>query len=187
MPKTIDYRKAPGLNYSALKLIDKSPKHFKHFLDAGGTPDSAAYAQGRAMHSALLEPHKFNNDYIIQPPQFKMRSGKAWEAFLEANPDKTILKLDDYSSVLECARIVKEDPIAKKFFTKKFKFEHSIFWEYRGIACKSQLDISGPNLADYKSSIDVKPSEFCKSSWRYGYHVQFAFYQMAFEAETGER
>jgi hypothetical protein len=83
-----EYAALPRTNWSSLKHVGVSPAHYAHEVDVP-SPPTASMAAGNAFHTALLEPHLFETRYVVW--QGERRQGKAWEAFVEANPTRTIL------------------------------------------------------------------------------------------------
>lgn len=61
-----EYRAVDAIHISQLKVMDRSPLHFKHALDNPRKP-SAAMLIGTAVHHAILEPDKFKTDYTTIP------------------------------------------------------------------------------------------------------------------------
>jgi exodeoxyribonuclease VIII len=77
-----EYRAAHGLNWSRLKVLDKSPLHYKHALE-NPRADTPALSLGRAFHCALLEPDRYAAEYRVWPGS---RVGHVWDA-VQANLD----------------------------------------------------------------------------------------------------
>ena len=73
------------------KLSEKSPAHFKYWLDNKPEP-TAAMQLGSAIHSAILTPLEFTKNYVVAPDIDKRtKAGKeAWAKFVEENT-KTII------------------------------------------------------------------------------------------------
>ena len=52
-----EYSAMPGLRATDLKLIARSPAHYRWAADHGGQKDSAPLRFGRLAHTVVLEPH----------------------------------------------------------------------------------------------------------------------------------
>ena len=65
---------------SMLSLLNKSPQHLQRMLD-GYKEESSALNFGKAFHTIVLEPDKFNTDIAVFDG--KTRRGKIWEEFKE--------------------------------------------------------------------------------------------------------
>ena len=60
-----DYRKATAVNWSTLKAMAKSPKHYKWALDHQDEGDTASRGMLRAIHCLVLEPAVFDRDFAV--------------------------------------------------------------------------------------------------------------------------
>ena len=82
-----EYRRMPGVNYSALKHMLRSPMHYKYMRDNPPEP-TAAMRLGTMVHMAVLEPEKFAATYVECKDGDKRT--KEYQAYLkkldEANP-----------------------------------------------------------------------------------------------------
>ena len=58
-----DYHAADAVSRSGLTKIDRSIDHYREYA-ANGIEDSKALRTGTAIHAAILEPEKFQHDYI---------------------------------------------------------------------------------------------------------------------------
>ena len=66
----IKYEDIDAINYSTLKLFDKSAAYAQHMIDhPDERQDKAHLLRGRAIHCAILEPEKFRTRYTV-PPEF---------------------------------------------------------------------------------------------------------------------
>src|SRR3990167_5160193 len=59
MPDTFDdYRQTAGVNWSTLKLLDKSPLHYRHAVEHPDDGDTAIRGMLRAVHALVLDDRK---------------------------------------------------------------------------------------------------------------------------------
>ena len=195
-----DYHAAPGLSASGLKLLARSPAHFR-FATA---VDTEALRFGTAAHCAVLEPERFTAEYIRAPEGVDRRTkeGKAaWAEFEERAAGRNILKAEDYANVAGLAASARDHPIARKFFTGGTA-EQSVFWTERvyyggdgemGVMCKCRPDYvketeDGAVIVDLKTTRDAGAGKFSRAAyWDYGYHIQAAHYMRCWEAATKQR
>ncbi len=72
------YREAEGVNHSAAKEIDISPRHYLQLLTADKKEPTPAQVIGTIFHSAVLE-QKFS-EFVIRPAGmiFTTKEGKDW-------------------------------------------------------------------------------------------------------------
>jgi exodeoxyribonuclease VIII len=176
-----DYRKIDAVHWTTLKAMRQSPMHYHH-LAAHPIEDTAAMREGRAVHTAVLEPDRFPLDYAVWDGA--RRAGKGWEAFRDANQGRTILKRDEYEWCLDLRDAVRRHPVARHLL-KVGEPEKTILWtdEATGLPCKGRVDwLNGIGLCDLKTAADLDPMRFGATAARLGYHCQLAFYRAGLRA-----
>jgi len=169
-----EYRDLPGINWSSLKQFHHSARMFRYYQNHP-SPDKPAYALGRAVHCAILEPDRFDADHVVYDG--KVRRGKAWDAFKEEYAGKEILKPGEMAQV-EVMREAVLDHVAGEYFTGG-RSEVNLEWNDgpTGLTCKGRADyIRGPLLIDLKTARDVDPRRFARAAADYLYHGQMAYY-----------
>ena len=178
------YRAHSGLNWSLLKTIGKSPKHFLHLRD-NPRPDSPTFRIGRAVHAAILEPERFERDWIVYAGR---RAGKAWAAFFEEHSDCEILNQSEMDKVVAMATAVRSRPdlaavLAEGIAEASYVWSHGITY-YRKLApvFKARADWiyhdgEGFVLLDLKTTRDIESRSFGRDAARLLYHGQLAHYQ----------
>jgi len=170
-----EYHAHPALGSSNLKQILKNPYAFATGIKQEQT---AAMALGSAVHTLVLEPHKFGEEFAVAPEyDARTKEGKEIKAAFEASCiGKTILKADEYERAKTCSEIAKQ--IAGRFF-KGGVAESSFFSEFDGTAVKCRPDYYLEDLGiivDVKTTADASPDGFIKSVANFGYYLQAAFY-----------
>lgn len=185
-----EYQARDAVNFSTLKHMVHSPKHYQHACKVRGA-DSAGRLKGRGTHTAVLEPDRFTIDYALFKPEpgkdKAIRRGERWEAFKAMHAEENILKLDEYEHCLSAARAVREDPLAKEILARTEK-EQSIEWidEDTGIRCKSRLDMIGPDgIWDLKGVRSTDSRVISLEVARMMYHAQLAWYQEGVKRARG--
>lgn len=172
-----DYAAIEAVNWSTLKEMRRSPRHYLHRLNAP-KEDTKAMAMGRATHCAVFEPDRFPLDYaVFTGPR---RAGKEWDECCKANKGKTILRADEYETCLAMRDAVRSHPIAGPALTPPGEAEKVITWtdEATGLPCKARLDWWRPGLlCDLKTSAEIEARRFAATVERMGYHGQAAFYR----------
>lgn len=192
-----DYHSSDGISKSGLDLIAQSPLHYwSKYLDPKREPrvPTPAMVLGTSIHTAVLEPERFANEYLVAPAVDKRtKDGKAtWEAFVadcEAN-EKTPISASDLNVCNSIASVVRSHQTAIELLGSGTA-EVSMFWEDEatGVLCKCRPDwLTDSNIVvDLKSTVDASPEGFMKSAFNYRYWVQAAWYLDGIERATGKR
>ena len=176
------------VNWSTLKAIQQSPKHYRHLLD---TPreDSEAMQLGRLTHALVYEPDTVANLYVQEPRFHKgmkddtalakgydggKQAAAEWAA---VHAEHEIVSTALWERADGMAQALFKDPIAAPMIRGGFA-EQLITWTdaETGIECRGRVDHVNGRLSDLKSSITVDPRQFAAKAIRLGYHGQLAFY-----------
>src|SRR5512137_1961899 len=91
------YAALPGVNWSTLREMAKSPLHYQYRC-THPLEDTPQMRLGRIIHTAVLEPDALLHEVVTW--EDGVRRGKVWDAFAEANADKTIVSGDEYETAL---------------------------------------------------------------------------------------
>lgn len=206
-----DYRAPRGWNASLLKLaVSKSPAHaFAAYLDKAAPPreDSAAFRIGSAVHCLLLEPDKFEAQFITppigaprKPTDAQRNAAKPSEATLEAiafwddyaarAATRAELTASEYAMALQLHGSISSHPALASWFTGPSPLnELTLTWNdhQTGAPCKARLDAvrllsDHIRILDLKSAAEADPSTFGRSAVNYGYILQGAFYHDGLDA-----
>lgn len=179
-----EYESIEAVNQSVLKMFAKTPAHARESMLHPKEPTDAMNF-GAALHAALLEPKRFESDYVIAPKfDRRTKEGKeAWAAWEDSNRDKEIIASDDMGAIQSMQQSCFADPVFKSLLTGQGTNEIAVVWtdEKTGLRCKALLDrvtkYAGYTVVlDIKSARDASELEFGRSVFRLGYHVQAAFY-----------
>lgn len=181
-----EYHQLPdSVSCSGLKHLLRSPAHYQAYLEE---PDDGKPNVGTALHCAVLEPERFDQEYTV----FSGRRGtKVFDAFVQENPGKIILNEQEWIQVHGMLRAImshKEFPLWKALQTAKR--EMSVFWtdEETGVQCRVRFDALCAPFAnfDLKTTTDARPEQFIKQAVRLDYDLQVAMYTEAAYRFTGE-
>lgn len=172
------------ISKSGLDLIAKSPAHYyaaKLDPNRDIRRETKALMQGRVIHTAILEPTSFGQQYAVMPElNLRTNAGKEQLAtFQQQNAGKTIIDLETY----ELSQVVRDrvyaHPAAASLL-QSGRAEATFVWKdgETGVDCKCRPDfLTSDRIAvDIKTTEDASPAAFGRSSWKYRYHVQAAFY-----------
>jgi hypothetical protein len=174
------YIELKGEHSTSLRRALVSPLEYKHFK-THERDDSDTLRVGRAVHTATLEPLQFLREYVLW--EGGRRAGKIWDAFEVEHAGKTILKEEQYTPVTDMARSIQSHAVAGPLLAAPGRSELTIQWRHEsGTLCKARIDRLGEALIDIKTARDITPHGFAASAYRFGYHVQAAFYADACKA-----
>lgn len=183
-----DYDAIDAVNYSSLKALARSPKHYRHHL-LNGAKETRPMFKGTAAHVAVLEPERLALEYAIFTG--KRRAGKAWEAFEAAAiaDGKKVIKEAELAEAVAMRDAVRADALASSYLSGG-RHEVTVVWldEETGLTCKGRIDFLRNDyvLVDLKTTRDAIPHWFGRDVARLQYHVQAAMYLDAVERLTGE-
>lgn len=209
-----DYHGGPGVSKSGLDKIAVSPLHYwQAYLNPDREPrkDKKHFRIGTAIHTAILEPEKFDEQYIIVPEDAPRRPTKTqlnakkpsddtlyaigwWEDFdaMVAANGALVLAPEEKAITVAVAQQVAKSRLASKVFTDAGRPEVSVFWNDpdTGVLCKCRPDwlITEGMLAilDVKSTASAAMEDFQRSAFNYRYHVQAAWYLDGLAHAMGE-
>ena len=185
-----EYRAAPGLNFSRLKLMAHSPAAFRFRQ----VHDTEAMKIGRLAHCALLEPARFARDYIVADGPINKITGRPYgsdtKAFAawEAEQGKPVVPTALEAIFAAMRESIAADTEAAGLLAKG-DAETAIFWidPDTGLLLKSRIDwISGLALADLKTTVDGTSPAFCRAAEKMYYHVQAAMQIDGLKVITGK-
>jgi exodeoxyribonuclease VIII len=179
------------ISKSGLDLFSKSPKHYwAKYLDPNREPEqpTKALIQGNAVHVAILEPEKFQGEFAVMPAfNGRTNDGKEKkEIWLASNEGKTIIDMDTYELCMRLRDSVFAHPAAAALL-KSGRAEETIRFTDpdTGAPCKCRPDWVTPDgiIVDLKTTEDASAEGFGRSSVKYRYHVQSAFYTDGFTVD----
>lgn len=188
-----EYHADPAVSKSHLDLVARSPRHYWHrYLSPDAAPPEPTLAMvlGSAVHTRVLEPHRYNVEYAVAPSvDRRTKAGKEiWEEFQAEAEGKTLLTSEQDQLAQAVAQAVFEHPAAALLLSKPGKAEQSYFWddEDTGERCKCRPDWHsecGRLIVDLKTTEDASPAAFARSIHKFRYHVQAAWYLRGLSAE----
>ncbi|MDR5867969.1 PD-(D/E)XK nuclease-like domain-containing protein [Halomonas koreensis] len=187
-----EYHAGPGVSKSQLDLLSRSPALLKWSLTAPEDDEKkAALNIGDAAHAAILEPHRFRDEYAIGPDAPKnTKAGKAaWEEFEEQRGGRVALTHKEGRQVALMRDSVMAHPHARFLIESEGDAEASIYWRdpITGELCRCRPDKALPKmgwLLDLKTTADM--GKFARSVYDYRYHVQDPFYSDGYAEHFGE-
>lgn len=188
------------LSRSALMDFDKSPYTYwaKHINPDRPKKDATPAMQiGSAFHTLILEPHLFEQQYLILPEKVLLKDvGKeAYDEYKKAEKeaeickDKVVLSRHDYTRLLAMQTAFNRNGKAKELIEGAI-YESSYFWKdaHSGLMLKARPDVlHGNMIIDLKTCADASPRACQAEMVKYGYHVQGAMIRDGVEEIEGRR
>jgi hypothetical protein len=186
------YRADPGVNFSTLKLMARSPAAYRYGYGADDD-DTASRMVLRLIHATLLEPHAIPRDFYCIPDT--VRRGPAVTAEAGA---RTVVKAADLATAQAMAAAVAAHPVAGPMLAAvpASHREHTVRWydPPTGLPCKGRLDalaMAAPGQGAWATVIDLKtvrsvhPREIARMAASMHWHVQAAHYAAGVRANHG--
>lgn len=189
----MNMERADPVNWSSLKYMGISPRHYLHNL-ATPRADSEALLLGRLTHALILEPDQVASRYVTQPrfnaamlDETALAKGyaggkQAKAAWIASIPDGAeIVDSDLMTRAVGMRDAILADPVAAPHVTTGHK-EHRIDWTDKetGIQCRGRVDCLNGSLSDLKSTRALVTCE--RDAARFGYLGQISWYADGLEA-----
>lgn len=189
------YSSVAAVNVSNLKEMARSALHYRYRCEH--QKETKAFAMGRAAHAAILEPERFDRQWVVwdqmtDAGRLRPRTGKDYEAFVRANDGRAIMKPDEYRFAIAVRSAVRAKPAARKYL-RAGQPEVAMFWsdaETR-VTCKGRVDwitrIDGvETIVGLKTTADLSPRTFSQQAARLLYYLQWAYYYDGYSTITGK-
>jgi exodeoxyribonuclease VIII len=176
------YTALPGVNFSKLKNILRSPAHFIAGRDEQPTEeDELRFAVGSLCHAMVLEGKNLLDLYAIKPKgmSFATKEGKAWKAA----QTKPILENESAAKIPLMSEAVLAHPLAKFIIESCPDRELVLQAQISHTLCKGMLDALGkdrrgtPVIPDYKTTADGRPDKFKWKIRDFHYDMQAEMYK----------
>lgn len=194
------YRDIDALNMSRLKEIERSPKRF--VWRATHPLVTKPLTLGKAAHCAVLEPERFDQDFVIWDKLTKNgsgniapRSGEQWEKFKAENVGKSIITVEERNFAMAMQAAVRADPVAMKYLEVgdpevTMEWDLSESWGLPPRRCKARADWltrmeDQRYVIGLKTAMDCREFAFGAAAARYGYALQWAWYHDGYRTITG--
>jgi exodeoxyribonuclease VIII len=164
------------ISSSALKTISK--KSVYHYIHQP-TFFSKSMNLGTLIHTAILEPKNFDKDYFLIP-KINKRTNAGKELYAKYMEQANGRELIDQDTIDIKDAIIKNFNANEKavYFNQGAK-EMSYYSEINGVQVKVRPDCYNEELgfiSDPKTCRDNTPKGFLNDVYKYGYHIQCAFY-----------
>ena len=143
MKTDAEYRAFKAVNYSTLKNIRKSPKHYKHAIDNPEPENPSKYAELRAIHALLLEPFLFEEQFAVYEGRRDKRV-KEYADFLATVGDRTVITPTERAAAQVVADAFRSHEGVESLLSQPgTEYEVAMVWDdpFTGIKCKGKADV----------------------------------------------
>ena len=172
-----DYHKSQNISASGLKSIYK--KSVYHFLNQKPFT-SSALSLGSAVHVAMLEPEKFNDEFYVFPKiDRRTKEGKQdYKNHSTKAEKKELISESDLFTIESIKEKLKFHSLAKEYCEGKIELSH--YGEMDSVPIRVRPDCKGVDwISDVKSCQDNSPLAFKRDIYKWSYHLQATFYSDA--------
>ena len=186
--------KKTHISASDIKNFMHSPRYYyyKSFEEIKSTDllEGRHFSVGSALHEMILEPQKFNSNYIVAP-KFDRRTkiGKQdYENFLLQTEGKTLLFEDEMNMIVKMAEQTMKNETLVDLIKNSVK-EISCYTtdEKTGLKLRLRPDSladSKNTITDIKSCLDSSYTKFKGDVYSYGYSITAAYYSDFLNVES---
>ena len=192
-----DYSALPGIRRSDLWKMNRSPLHFRYFMD-NPEEQTPALVFGSAAHAAILEGWEaFEKDFATCPNMDRRtKEGKQkYFEFLESAGSKQLISPEDFAKISSMREVFWNDPRVKSLLGRPYKTEIPFQWidgkTGEPVKCKADIittDENGmPVVIDYKTTMAADYRSFRSSARKFGYDFQVGFYTEGINLSTLEK
>lgn len=187
-----EYRAMDGITATMLKSLLVSPQKYIQAGAGISIKKTPSILQGLAMHSLLLEPDKFHQEFAVR------EAAAADEELRKMNgmdEGKEVLSATEMDRATEMARAAMSNTVVRSFFAQENFTEQSFFWidEGTGLRCKCRtdqivVDKAGATwIIEYKSTKSTERRSFERDAEQFGYQIQAAHYMRGVETVLARR
>lgn len=172
--------------HSSLEVFKRSIVLYRAvFVDGSLAAPGPTGAQefGTAFHTWLLEPEKFDQEIVVQPERWDLRTNKGKEAqaeFMAGSGGRAVISAAEFDTVQRMADSARSRRAARELLEAPGLVEQAIRWRDpdTGLALRAMMDkmVRGGPSVDVKTAIDPTPEGFAKAAANFGYHRQHALY-----------
>lgn len=194
-----DYSRIDAVNWSSLKHMGQSPKHYLHAL-RHQRPQTDALLLGSVFHTAVLEPDRLRSAYAALPedaprrPSLLQRTAanpspatldaiEWWDRWQADTAGAEVVEAATLELAMAMAEAVRTDPHAARYLAGARMVETVLVWDcpITGVRCKCRPDLiaardGGLVLLDLKSTRPADARLFGIWASRQGYHYQLSHY-----------
>lgn len=173
-----NYKAAQSMSHTHLNWFERSPMHYKHFLE-NGIDTTKSMEIGMLFKTAVLNPSEFENQYFKVPIADKRTVEgkiKARES-AEQNEGKTGIQYELYTAIEKMRENVYSHGLASELLNSDHQIPY--FWNDKDtlVPCKTIASIVKERkiMAEVVTTTNADPAEFLQKIIEYKYYRKAAF------------
>jgi hypothetical protein len=198
IPGTDYFADHSAVSQSMLKVFARRRRLYEAYYVTHSLPEPSEtdpMRKGTAVHTALLEPERFDDLLVTFPPEILAKNGAVSTAEAKAfrerheSAGKVVLKEADAANVRAMAESVRR--VCGRWLDLPAIKERAIYWtdDVTGLRLKMRLDWlirrQTAIVFDLKTTGDASPAAFRKRIEQNGYWMQDAHYREGIKRELG--
>lgn len=180
-----DYHADPALSHTGMVILaNKTPLHFKHWLDSNeGHKDEFDF--GKAAHKLILEGTTEGVE-VLHFDNWRTKAAQERRDLAYAEGLIPILR-KDWDSIVKMRDSIAYTPFARRILADGVA-ERSLFWRHEtATRMRARLDkLVGEVVYDLKTCQSADPRKFGKTASDYGFHQQQAQYEDGYRTVYGD-
>lgn len=212
-----EYFGLPGTSITRLKELRRSPQHYQHGLVApkqsaplalGRAAHTAVLEPERFVSEYAVWARRSESGNLCP------RNGQHWDKFQAQYPGRSIITEDEAIDALGIQHAIRECPAAMRYL-ESGEPEVVMRWQMAGRECRGRIDWLTPpmpgsrvvhefddegddrvrieelppmrTIVGLKTSVDCRHFKFGAQAAKFGYHLQWAFYEDGYKVLKGEQ
>jgi len=168
-------------------LWDFNQSPYRWYNKSREKESTPAMRTGVLYHTACLEPHKLETEYIVSPySDFRTKEAREWR---DSMTGIQVITADEYIRAESAGYAFRKNPAIEHL--PDYQTEVAVFAEVFGTPCKCMIDLvpsEGSSLIDLKTTQSIESLDQLTSLViNRGYHWQASLYCDLWEIATGEK
>jgi len=147
--------------------------------------ETKALADGTLLHTLILEPARFETEYVCGPEGKTDMRLKVWKDAFKAAEEagKKIIDHETWLRLMAAAEAIDKHPYARGALKGPGQSELTVLWDECGIPARARFDRISPRVGfDLKKTRDASDAGFPWEAKRYHYDIKAEWYLRASRA-----
>ena len=176
------YISKKDISSHGLMDILRSPAHYYAHTHLGLDKDTPAKKRGRLVHTAVLEPKRFRENYKVAPAEARnttIGKNKYAKFIMDLKPHDIVVQPDEVTQITAMIRAMKRHQVAWNLILHGISEQCGWWRDEKGYLCKWRPDKTIERLGiviDYKTARDASFEAFRRDMFNYKYDMQAYWY-----------